>query len=244
MAEAVIKFDHVNKAYGDTPVLRDFCLEVPEGECLTMIGRSGCGKTTALKLVNGLLTPDSGSVYVRGQDVSATDRIALRRSIGYVIQSTGLFPHMTVGKNIAYTPSLSRMWDRETERSEVARLLKTVGLEPELADRYPSELSGGQRQRVGIARALAAKPSIMLMDEPFGSVDEITRRSLQDELRSLGDELRLTVLFVTHDIGEAFRLGDRVLVMESGRISQLDTPERIAAEPADDFIRELIEDRK
>ena len=229
MAEPVIRFDHVNKAYGDTPVLRDFTLDVPEGECLTMIGRSGCGKTTALKLVNGLLTPDSG---------------ALRRSIGYVIQSTGLFPHMTVGKNIAYTPSLSRMWDRETERSEVARLLKTVGLEPELAGRYPSELSGGQRQRVGIARALAAKPSIMLMDEPFGSVDEITRRSLQDELRSLRGELGLTVLFVTHDIGEAFRLGDRVLVMESGRISQLDTPERIAAEPADEFIRELIADRK
>ena len=244
MAEPVIRFDHVNKAYGDTPVLRDFTLDVPEGECLTMIGRSGCGKTTLLKLVNGLLTPDPGAVYVRGQDVSGSDRIALRRSIGYVIQSTGLFPHMTVGKNIAYTPSLSRMWDRETERSEVARLLKTVGLEPELAGRYPSELSGGQRQRVGIARALAAKPSIMLMDEPFGSVDEITRRSLQDELRSLRGELGLTVLFVTHDIGEAFRLGDRVLVMESGRISQLDTPERIAAEPADEFIRELIADRK
>ena len=244
MAETVIRFDHVYKAYGENVVLRDFCLDVYGGECLTMIGRSGCGKTTALKLVNGLLTPDSGAVYVRGQDVAKTDRIALRRSIGYVIQSTGLFPHMTVGKNIAYTPSLSRMWDRETEREEVERLLKTVGLDPELSERYPSELSGGQKQRIGIARALAAKPSIMLMDEPFGSVDEITRKALQTELGNLRAELGLTVMFVTHDIGEAFRLGDRVLVMESGGISQLDTPERIAQAPADDFIRELIAQRK
>lgn len=240
MADSVICFDHVSKAYGSTVVLRDFCLDVPCGECLAVIGKSGCGKTTALKLVNGLLMPDSGTVYVNGKDVSKADLTELRRGIGYVIQSTGLFPNMTVGKNIAYVPSLSKMWDKETEKQEVRRLLNTVGMDPEYAERYPSELSGGQRQRIGIARALAAKPSVLLMDEPFGSVDEITRKALQTELLKLRAELDITIMFVTHDISEAFRLGDRVLVMESGRVSQLGTPEEIKNSPADDFVRKLI----
>lgn len=235
-----IRFDHVTKRYGDHTVLQDFNLTVYCGEFLTMIGRSGCGKTTALRLINGLLTPEEGTVYVNGKDVAQADLIALRRGIGYAIQGVGLFPHMTVAKNIAYVPSLSGSWNREETAQQVAELLNTVGLDPSLANRYPRELSGGQKQRVGIARALAVHPPILLMDEPFGAVDEITRRTLQKEILRLQQQLHITVIFVTHDIKEALRLGSRVLVMESGRISQLGTPEEIKAAPADDFVRELI----
>ncbi|WP_232050835.1 ABC transporter ATP-binding protein [Arabiibacter massiliensis] len=239
-ADAIIEFDGVTKAFGDTPVLHGISLAVRRGEFLTIVGRSGCGKTTLLKMVNALEYPDEGRVLVNGQHVAFGDRVELRRSIGYVIQSIGLFPNMTVGRNVAYVPRLTRAWSKERERDEVARLLKTVGLPPELAKRYPSELSGGQKQRVGIARALAAEPRIMLMDEPFGAVDEITRRSLQDELLALQKRLGLTILLVTHDIREALKLGDRVLVMEEGRIAQLGTPEDVRDNPADDFVRELI----
>ena len=242
MAGEAICFRHVTKKYGDLTVLEDFCLSVNQGEFLTVIGRSGCGKTTALKMVNALLKPDLGEVIVAGQNVSKADQIALRRKIGYVIQSIGLFPHMSVSKNIAYVPSLSRQWDKETEKREVARLLETVGLKPEIGERYPSELSGGHKQRVGIARALAGNPEILLMDEPFGAVDAITRRALQDELLRLQKELKITVMFVTHDIREAVRLGTRVLVMENGRIAQLDTPEKIIKQPADDFVKQLFSD--
>ena len=238
--DACIQFDHVTKRYGEHAALSAFDLTVYSGEFLTMIGRSGCGKTTALRMINGLLTPDEGTVSVLGKNVAQTDLIALRRSIGYAIQNVGLFPHMTVAKNIAYVPSLSKSWDRAQEQREVARLLETVGLDPSLASRYPHELSGGQQQRVGIARALAGKPQILLMDEPFGAVDEITRRSLQQEIRALQKELGITLLFVTHDIKEALLLGSRVLVMESGHVSQLDTPERLCAAPASDFVRELL----
>ena len=235
-----VEFDHVSKHYGDTGVLDDFSLTVERGAFLTIIGRSGCGKTTALKLINGLLKADAGYVRVDGQDVCHRDPIALRRSTGYSIQGVGLFPHLTVGKNIAFVPSLSHMWDKPTEKAEVARLLETVGLEPDFAHRYPSELSGGQRQRIGIARALAAKPGLMLMDEPFGAVDEITRRALQDELQRLHQELQLTILFVTHDIGEALKLGTRVLVMEVGKTCQCGTPQEIQQHPANDFVRTLV----
>ena len=240
MAQPAVCFEHVTKRYGDTLVLDDFSLEVPEGEFLAMIGRSGCGKTTALKLVNGLLAPDAGRVLVNGQDVAGTDPIALRRGIGYAIQSVGLFPHLTVGKNIAYVPSLTRMWGKAREQAEVARLLGVVGLPPELAGRYPAELSGGQKQRVGIARALAASPRLLLMDEPFGAVDEITRRALQDELAALHRRLGLTVLFVTHDIGEALKLGGRVLVMEAGRIAQCAPPAQVCRAPASPSVRERV----
>lgn len=240
MTQAVIEFEHVSKRYGEKLVLADFSLQVRQGEFLTLIGQSGCGKTTALKLVNGLLRPDEGRVLVEGGDVAAADQIALRRRVGYAIQGVGLFPHMTVKKNIAYVPSLSKLWSRAEEAKQVTRLLGAVGLEPELADRYPGELSGGQRQRVGIARALAARPRILLMDEPFGAVDEITRRSLQQELLRLHAELGMTVLFVTHDIKEVFRLSTRVLVMESGRIAQLDTPEHIKNQPASPFVQQLV----
>ena len=238
--EECIRFEHVSKRYGAHTVLDDFNLTVQRGEFLTMIGRSGCGKTTALRLINGLLTPDEGAVYVFGKDVAQSDLIALRRSIGYAIQGVGLFPHMTVEKNIAYVPSLSRAWPKAKVRERTAHLLEIVGLDSTLAERYPHELSGGQRQRVGIARALAGEARILLMDEPFGAVDEITRRSLQKELARLHKELGITVVFVTHDIKEALLLGSRVLVMEQSRIVQLDTPENICAHPANEFVRDLI----
>ena len=235
-----IVFDHVYKKYDKTDVLIDINLEIFAGEIITIIGRSGCGKTTALKLVNGLLKPDAGNVFVKGENVSTCDNISLRRRVGYVIQNIGLFPHLTVGKNIAYVPSLGGMWDRETEKAEIARLLTMVGLDPVFAERYPSELSGGQQQRVGIARAVAAKPDILLMDEPFGAVDGITRRALQEELLRLRDELELTILFVTHDIEEALKLGTRVVVMADGRVAQAGTASRIKEEPASDFVKALV----
>ncbi len=238
--EECIRFEHVSKSYGDHTVLKDFNLSVQSGEFLTIIGRSGCGKTTALRLINGLLAPEEGTVYVNGRDVSKTDLIELRRGIGYAIQGVGLFPHMTIAKNIAYVPSLSKQWSKRDTQIQVARLLEIVGLDASFAGRYPRELSGGQRQRVGIARALAANPPILLMDEPFGAVDEITRRSLQKEILRLQQELGITIVFITHDIKEALALGTRVLVMEAGNIAQLDTPEEIRKHPKDEFVRTLI----
>lgn len=237
----MIRFEHVNKSFGNEQVLIDFNLEIPEGEFLTVIGRSGCGKTTMLRMINGLHTPDSGRVLVQEKNVAETDLIALRRSIGYVIQNKGLFPHMTVSENITYVPVISGKKDKLENRRLAVRLLKTVGLPEEMADRYPSELSGGQQQRVGIARALAADAKILLMDEPFGALDEITKRAMQNEMLSLQKLLHMTIVFITHDIREAMKLGDRVLVMEKGRIAQLGTPREIQEHPADDFVRELTQ---
>ena len=243
MADGLIRFEHATKAYGETKVLRDFTLSIAAGEFLTVIGRSGCGKTTALKMINGLIYPDSGSVFVNGENVRHTDLIQLRRRIGYVIQNVGLFHHMTVEKNVAYVPSLTNRWDSGSKKRKVAELLEVVGLTSEFASRYPAELSGGQQQRVGIARALAAEPEILLMDEPFGAVDEITRRALQEEIGSLHRQLGITIFFVTHDIREAMHLGNRVLVMDGGEILQVDTPSNITASPANEFVRELIQNR-
>lgn len=212
----MIRFEHVNKSFGNEQVLIDFNLEIPEGEFLTVIGCSGCGKTTMLRMINGLHTPDSGRVLVQEKNVAETDLIALRRSIGYVIQNKGLFPHMTVSENITYVPVISGKKDKLENRRLAVRLLKTVGLPEEMADRYPLELSGGQQQRVGIARALAADAKILLMDEPFGALDEITKRAMQNEMLSLQKQLHMTIVFITHDIQEAMKLGDRVLVMERG----------------------------
>lgn len=237
----MIRFEHVNKSFGNEQVLIDFNLEIPEGEFLTVIGRSGCGKTTMLRMINGLHTPDSGRVLVQEKNVAETDLITLRRSIGYVIQNKGLFPHMTVSENIAYVPVISGKKDKLENRRLAVRLLKTVGLPEEMADRYPLELSGGQQQRVGIARALAADAKILLMDEPFGALDEITKRAMQNEMLSLQKQLHMTIVFITHDIQEAMKLGDRVLVMEKGRIAQLGTPREIQEHPADDFVRELTQ---
>lgn len=246
MAEPIIRFEGVSKSYGEQPVLKNFSLDVLPGEFLTIIGRSGCGKTTALKLVNGLITPDAGRVLVQGEDVAKTDPVALRRRIGYAIQSVGLFPHMTVEKNIAYVPAISHLegWKGPARRERVSALLRQVGLDPALADRYPRALSGGQRQRVGIARALAAGPEILLMDEPFGAVDEITRGQLQEEILRIHRESGITILFVTHDIAEALKLGTRTLVMDGGTVQQCDRPEELLRHPATDFVRELVEPQR
>lgn len=237
----MIRFEHVNKNFGVEKVLVDFSLHIEEGEFLTVIGRSGCGKTTMLRMINGLQTPDSGKILVEGNNVAEADLIALRRRIGYVIQNKGLFPHMTVEENITYVPVISGKKEKQENRQLAMRLLKTVGLPQEMADRYPAELSGGQQQRVGIARALAADAKILLMDEPFGALDEITKCAMQDEMLSLQKKLHMTIVFITHDIREAMKLGDRVLVMEQGRIAQIGTPQEIREYPADDFVRELTQ---
>lgn len=238
----IIRFEQVSVGFGETSVLKQFNLSVQEGEFLTVIGRSGCGKTTMLKLMNGLLKPDTGRIFVEGQDLAEVDIIALRRRMGYVIQNKGLFPHMTIEKNITYVPAISGNKDKKENRRLALRLLKLVGLEEEMLKRYPSELSGGQQQRVGIARALAANPRILLMDEPFGALDEITKQALQDELLRLQKNLKITVVFITHSIREAMKLGDRMLVMDSGRILQLGCPINIKKNPANSFVRELIKD--
>lgn len=237
----IIRLEQVRKSFDNRQVLCGIDLAVKEGEFLTVIGRSGCGKTTMLKTINGLHRPDSGSVFVEGQDLSKTDIIKLRRKIGYVIQNRGLFPHMTVEKNITYVPVISGKKNKSENRNLALRLLKTVGLTEDMLDRYPSQLSGGQQQRVGIARALAADAKIMLMDEPFGALDEITKQAMQEEILRLHRELGITIVFITHDIREAVKLGDRMLVMDQGSVLQLDTPEQIEKHPADGFVRELME---
>lgn len=236
----VIRFDRVSLSYGENAVLKDFSFSARRGEFLTVIGSSGCGKTTMLKLINGLLTADSGEVWVDGQQVSRCDQIALRRSIGYVIQEVGLFPHLNVEQNITFVPRLQGRQDREQLHRRAAELCSTVGLPEEFLHRYPNELSGGQRQRVGIARALMARPKIILMDEPFGAVDEITRRSLQDEILKIHRQIGGTIVFITHDIKEALKLGDRVLVMDKGAVVQCDAPDVLKMAPRNSFVEELI----
>lgn len=237
--QTMIEFQHVKKAYGEKTVLKDFSLTVEKGEFVTIVGSSGCGKTTALKLVNGLLAPDGGEILVYGENIRRKDQTQLRRNIGYAIQGSVLFPHMTVEQNISYVPNLLNKKDRKKTREAVAKWMKIVGLDNDLRERFPSELSGGQQQRVGIARALAASPEILLMDEPFGAVDEITRGQLQTEIRRIHSQTGITVLFVTHDISEAMKLGTRVLVMDKGEIEQYASPEELLRHPATDFVRKL-----
>lgn len=240
MRMEMIRLEHVTKSFGRYKALDDVSIVVEEGEFLTVIGRSGCGKTTMLRMINGLQKPDSGKVYAAGEDVGEADLIRLRRKIGYAIQNKGLFPHMTVEKNIIYVPVISGQKDKRQNRKLAEELIGLVGLEREMLDRYPEELSGGQQQRVGIARALASRPKLLLMDEPFGALDEITKRAMQNELLALQKKLGMTVVFITHDIREAMKLGDRVLVMEQGKIAQCDTPENVKKNPADEFVKELI----
>ena len=238
-----IEFRDVTKTFkgASYSAVNHVSLTVNEGEFITILGSSGCGKTTLLKMVNRLYEPDSGSIILFGEDISTVDVVKVRRRIGYVIQQIGLFPHYTVADNIATVPKLLG-WDKEKIAARVDELLTLVGLAPkEFRDRYPAQLSGGQQQRIGLARALAVDPKIMLMDEPFGAIDSITREKLQDELRSLHREMGKTILFVTHDIEEAFKLGDRVIIMNEGKILQFDTPEAIIRQPADPFVQSLVD---
>jgi len=223
-ATPVIEFRDVSYRVGGTQVLSGFNLQVQSGEIVVLLGRSGSGKTTSLKLVNRLLTPSSGEVRVKGVSNAEVDLIRLRRGIGYVIQDVGLFPHFTIERNIGLVPKIEG-WPQERIRVRLRELLQMVGLTPEIASRYPHQLSGGQRQRVGVARALAADPEIVLMDEPFGALDPLTRDELQREFLLLQQRLHKTVLFVTHDLREALRLGSRVALMETGRLVTVLAPE-------------------
>ena len=214
--------------------------QVQEGELITILGTSGCGKTTLMKMVNRLYEPTSGIIKVFGENIMESDAVQLRRKIGYVIQQIGLFPHMTVEKNIAVVPEILG-WDKKKIHSRAAELLEMVNLEPELyRDRYPAQLSGGQQQRVGLARAVAAEPSIMLLDEPFGAIDAINRTKLQAELLAIHQRGGLTCLFVTHDVTEALKLGSRILIMNQGEIQQFDTPENILRHPANEYVASLL----
>lgn len=241
-----IEFENVTKTFKGAgyPAVDHVSLTVGEGEFITILGSSGCGKTTLLKMINRLYEQDSGKIYLFGEDISAADVVKVRRGIGYVIQQIGLFPHFTVGENIAVVLKLLK-WEKGKIEGRVREMLNLIGLDPEeYRNRYPSQLSGGQQQRVGLARALAADPRIMLMDEPFGAIDSITRIKLQDELLSLHKGMGKTILFVTHDIEEAFKMGDRVIIMNEGRILQFDVPENIIRHPADEFVRRLVESAK
>lgn len=235
-----IEYKDISMAYGEKEIIHNLNLTVKQGEFVTIIGSSGCGKTTILKMVNGLISPTSGDILVEGRSTRGMDFTRLRRNIGYAIQGSVLFPHMTVYQNIAYVPNLLNRRNKKRTEEAVSKWMKIVGLEESMKYRYPSELSGGQQQRVGIARALAASPEILLMDEPFGAVDEITRSVLQDEISRIHRETGITILFVTHDINEAMKLGTRVLVMDKGEIQQYDCPENIRKNPANDFVAALL----
>lgn len=237
-----VRFDAVVVRYpqADRSAVDGVTLDIPAGTFTVLLGPSGCGKSTLLRTANRLVRPQSGEVYVGGQAVSAQDPVALRRTIGYVIQAVGLFAHMTVEQNIRVVPALLQ-WERSRIDARVDALLDLVGLEPaRYRHRYPRELSGGEQQRVGVARAIAAEPPVLLMDEPFGAVDAIVRRSLQDEIRRIAGSLQTTILFVTHDVDEALRLADHIAVMREGRIEQHGTPEEILAVPATPYVRQIF----
>ncbi|TCJ99036.1 ABC transporter ATP-binding protein [Nocardia alba] len=238
-----IVLDRVTKRYPEQPepAVDEVCLTIPAGEIVVLVGPSGCGKTTTMRMINRLIEPTSGTVTIGGRDASAIDADELRRGIGYSIQQAGLFPHMTVAKNIATVPGLLG-WDRRRTAERTDEMLTLVGLDPDTyRHRYPRQLSGGQQQRVGVARALAADPPVLLMDEPFGAVDPITRGLLQDELLRLQSELGKTIVFVTHDFGEAVKLGDRIAVLgDRSRILQYDTPAAILAAPADETVAGFV----
>lgn len=236
-----IEFKNIKKVYGNKVVLERFNFSVAKGEFVTIIGSSGCGKTTVLKMINGLIEPTSGDIFVDGSNILDKNLTELRPNIGYAIQGSVLFPHMTVEQNISYVPNLINKKNKEKTKLAVSKWMKLVGLDEELKERYPAELSGGQQQRVGIARALAASPEILLMDEPFGAVDEITRGQLQIELKQIHKKTRITVLFVTHDISEALKLGTKVLVMGKGQVQQYAKPDDLLRNPNTDFVKQLVD---
>ncbi|WP_052350302.1 ABC transporter ATP-binding protein [Paenibacillus gorillae] len=240
MSQAAVEFQQVTKNYGSGNVLENFNLVIPKEKIVTIIGPSGCGKTTLLKMINRLIEPEAGSVLLGQQDIGELNPVELRRSIGYVIQQIGLFPHMTVEQNISIVPRLKGE-KKEHLVARTAELLQLIGLEPEqYRGRYPHELSGGQQQRIGVARALAANPSIILMDEPFSALDPISRVQLQKELIKLNEQVRKTIVFVTHDIDEALKIADIVVLLKGGQVIQQGSPKELLERPAHEFVREFL----
>ncbi|NLO97652.1 MAG: betaine/proline/choline family ABC transporter ATP-binding protein [Peptococcaceae bacterium] len=237
----MIEFENVSKTYDDGfEAVKSLNLSIARGEILVLIGPSGCGKTTTLKMINRLVQHTDGKIYIDGKDITSLDPVYLRRSIGYVIQQIGLFPHYTIEENIALIPRLNK-WNENKIKQRVIELMEMIGLDPNIySKRYPRELSGGQQQRVGVARALAANPDIILMDEPFGALDPITREQLQDELLRIQSEMHKTIVFVTHDMDEALKIGDRIAVMKDGELLQLDKPDKLLSHPAHGFVEEFI----
>ncbi len=237
----IIEYKNVSKSYDKNSVIKNFNLEINEGDFLCIVGTSGSGKTTLLKMINGLIEPDdNGAIYISGKNIKDEDIISLRRKIGYAIQGNSLFPHMTVSENIGYVPKLEKK-DAKEINEIVDRMLNLVGLSADVKEKYPDELSGGQQQRVGIARAYANSPLILLMDEPFGAVDSITRYQLQKDLKKIHTQTNCTIIFITHDIYEAFKMGTHILVMDKGEIQQYGTTEDVWNNPGNDFVRKLIE---
>lgn len=239
---AMIVFDHVTKKYPKgASAVEDLCFTVKQGETLILLGRSGCGKTTALRLINRLIEPTSGIIYLKGEDILTLDPIDLRRHIGYAIQHIGLFLHMTIEENIGIVPRLLG-WPETKVQKRVDELLSAVGLEPKkYRDLYPGKLSGGQKQRIGVARALAADPPIILMDEPFGALDPLMREQLQNEFLQIQSQIQKTILFVTHDLNEAVKMGDRIAILDKGKLLQIATPNELINQPANDFIDQFFE---
>ena len=237
----MLKFENVTKVYdGGFQAVKSVNFEIAEGELLVLIGPSGSGKSTTMKMINRIIPHTSGKISINGKDIKSYNAADLRRNIGYVIQQIGLFPHYTIEKNISIVPQLKK-WNTEETKTRVLELMELVGLDPEIyATRYPKELSGGQQQRVGIARALAGNPDVILMDEPFSALDPITREQLQEELLKLHKKLKKTIVFVTHDIDEALKMGDRIAIMKDGNLLQLDTPEKLLHEPAHGFVEDFM----
>ncbi|MBC2303327.1 betaine/proline/choline family ABC transporter ATP-binding protein [Listeria booriae] len=236
----MLRFEHVSKIYkGGKTAVNDLNLDIDRGEFICFIGPSGCGKTTTMKMINRLIEPTEGQIFINDKDIMKEDSVKLRRSIGYVIQQIGLMPHMTIRENIVLVPKLLK-WSEEKKNERAKELIKLVDLPEEYLDRYPYELSGGQQQRIGVLRALAAEQNLILMDEPFGALDPITRDSLQEEFKNLQRELGKTIIFVTHDMDEAIKLADRIVIMRGGEVVQFDTPDEILRNPADKFVEDFI----
>ncbi len=237
----MIEIKNISKKVGNKTILDDISLKIDKGSFVVFIGPSGCGKTTTLKLLNKLIEPTSGEIYINGKPISKEDPIKLRRNIGYVIQSIGLFPHLTIRENIELIPKLKKEQKEEEIDEKTVDLMKMVGLNPdEFLDKYPSELSGGQQQRIGLVRAIATDADIILMDEPFSALDPITRTQLQEWLYSLQEELKKTIIFVTHDMDEALKLADKICIMKDGKVQQYDTVENLLRNPANEFVKNFI----
>jgi len=236
----LISFKNVTKKFGEQIAVDNLTIDLPSSEITVLIGPSGCGKTTTLRMINRLIEPTEGVIYINGTDISKIDPVELRRNIGYVIQQIALFPHMTIAQNVGLVPYLKN-WPEAKRKERIEELLEMVGMPPsKFYNRYPDELSGGQQQRIGVARALAADPDIILMDEPFGALDPITRATLQDELLDMQDKLGKTIVFVTHDMDEALKLANKIAIMKDGKVLQYDTPEQLLKNPAHGFVEEFI----